>query len=126
MTKARRLSASTRPSTWAISSKRDGIDTWVAGGGTIFELGQFPAVAARQMLAGSSDLIFDEVEIVEEPFGGGGDAAAALDGVGDQHIGVSEDMLIVAQARQKEISPSAAASAIGDLVPAGEALGVTV
>ena len=46
------------------------------------QAGQFPAVTPGQMSPGQLDLLFDEVEIVEEPFGGRRDVPARIDGQG--------------------------------------------
>ena len=49
---------------------------------SVQEAGQFPAVAARQMPLGHLDLLLNQVKIIEQPFGGGGDASARFDAEG--------------------------------------------
>ena len=58
--------------------EHDVVNARQSGGRTVQEAGQLPAVAARQMPPGHLDLLFDQVEIVEQPFGGGSDAAAGI------------------------------------------------
>ncbi len=59
---------------------RQGVDAREPGQGPVRQLGQLPAVGAREMPAGEADLLFDEVKIVQEPFGRWSDASALRDG----------------------------------------------
>ena len=55
------------------------------------------------MAAGDADLLFDQVEIVEQPFGRRRDLAAGLDGGGQLGAGCGNDGGIVGQARQQAV-----------------------
>ena len=64
--------------------------------------GQFPAVSARQMPPGEMDLFLQQVEIIEQPFGGGGDAAGGRDGAGRLIVGAQGQFVLV-QAREQAV-----------------------
>ena len=69
---------------YAAVAVRDGlqgevIHTGQAGRWAIRQARQFPAVASRQVALGCADLFFDQVEVVQEPFTGRGDAAVRAD-----------------------------------------------
>src|SRR5581483_11276848 len=71
-----------------------------------------------QVPARGPDLLFDEVVVVDEPLGRGGDLGAALDGLGDDRVSVLERRLVGRQSRQQVIGAVAAGGV--DLVPAGQ------
>ena len=56
--------------------QHDVIDAGQSGARAVQEAGQLPAVATRQMPFSHLYLLFDQVEVVEQPFGGGRDAPA--------------------------------------------------
>ena len=51
----------------------------IAGERPVGELGQLAVVARRQVVADLADLLFDEVVVVEQPFGGRRDGPALVD-----------------------------------------------
>jgi hypothetical protein len=59
--------------------------------------GQLAVVAARQVLADAADLRGDEVEVVEDPLGGGGDGLAATDVARQRPVGPVEEPGVVVQ-----------------------------
>src|ERR1700687_4351302 len=59
------------------------------------QLGQQPIESRREVLAHLADLIFDEVVVVDQPFGSGGDRAAFSHGCDDGAIGREQGRLIV-------------------------------
>jgi hypothetical protein len=73
----------------------DVVNARLPGGGAVDQTRQFPAVAARQMPAGGANLLFDQMIVVEKPLGGGSDAPAALDGVGDQVVCAGQHRFVV-------------------------------
>ena len=64
--------------------EHDVVNARQSGGRAVHEAGQLPAVAPGQMPPGHLDLLFDQVEVVEQPFGGGSDAPAWIDGAGSR------------------------------------------
>ena len=82
--------------------EHDVIDARKSGGRAVQEAGQLPAVAPGQMPPGQLNLLFDQVEVVEKPFGGGGDAPAWIYGQG-RAIEGSEDVLVLAQPGQQTV-----------------------
>ena len=73
-----------------------------SGGTAVPQPGQFPAVAMGQMPPGHLDLLFDQVEVVEKPFGGGSDSPAWNDGEG-RAIESCQYVLVLAQPGQQTI-----------------------
>ena len=61
------------------------------------EFRQLPIEAGRQILANLADLFFDEVIIIQQPFGRGCDRAAFADGGPDRPIGGEQNGLVVFQ-----------------------------
>ena len=55
--------------------QRDVVDTGEPGRGPVRQSGQLPAVTLGQVAPRGADLLFDQVEIVEQPFAGGRDPA---------------------------------------------------
>jgi len=66
---------------------------------------ELAVVAAGQVLADLDNLGGDEVEVVEEPFGGGRDEGAVADVLGQRPVGVRQDALVVAQPRVDAAGP---------------------
>ena len=95
------------------------IDARQPGGRTRHEAGQFPAVTPGQMPAGHLDLLFDQVEIVEQPFGRVGDAPGLVHGLSRAVVG-SENLLIFTQPREQSVG----APLRDDRVVFGEGFGV--
>ncbi len=62
--------------------EHDVIDARQSGARAVQEAGQLPAVVTGQMPLGHLDLLFDQVKVVEQPFGGGSDAPAWIYGEG--------------------------------------------
>ena len=60
------------------------------------------------MLADLDDLRRDQVEVVEEPLGGGRDERAMAHIFGERAVGVAQHPLVVAQARVDAARPAAA------------------
>ena len=50
-----------------------------AGKGTVGELGQLPIITRRKVEPDLTDLALDEMEIVDQPFGGGGDRGLVVE-----------------------------------------------
>src|SRR5207244_1716278 len=81
--------------------ERDVIDARVAGRGPAREPRKLAAISLGQMPPGHANLVFDDVEIVEEPFGRRRYLAILPDRAGDQLIRVDEDRLVFAKPFQK-------------------------
>ena len=60
----------------------DVVNARKAGGRAVHQTGQFPAVASGQMPSGHLYLLFDEVKVIEKPFGGRRDALVWVFGKG--------------------------------------------
>jgi len=69
------------------------------------ELRELPVVAGRQIVANLADLLFDEVEVVEQPLGGRRDCAAFADRFRDGAIRFEQNRLVVLQSRGKRSPP---------------------
>ena len=78
------------------------IDARKPGGRTRPEAGQFTAVTPRQMPAGHLDLLLDQVEIVEQPFGRVGDAPGLVHGLSRAVVG-PEYLFIFTQPREQSV-----------------------
>ncbi len=70
---------------------------------------QLLAVVLGQVTAGDADLFFDQVQVIEQPLGGGRDLAAVLDGGGQFVAGGADDFRVFAQARQQLVAAAARA-----------------
>ncbi|MNV07011.1 hypothetical protein D3C71_974200 [compost metagenome] len=53
------------------------------------------------MALGQADLLFDQVEVVQQPFVGGGELAVLLHGFDQQRAGLGQQGLVFIQARQQ-------------------------
>ena len=99
--------------------EHDVINARQSGGRTVREAGQFPAVAPGQMPPGHLDLLFDQVKVIEQPFGGGSDAPALVHGEG-RAIEGSQDLLVLIQPGEQPVG----AAPGDDLVIRRERLGM--
>ena len=79
---------------------RHGVDAGVARELARGELGQLAIVAVREVPANVQDLGGHEMEVVEEPFRGGGDELPPVHVVGHGDIGLAQDAGVVVEARQ--------------------------
>ena len=70
----------------------------IAGQRTAAQLGELAVVAGRQVGADLADLLFDEMVVVEQPFRGGRDRTALVDGLGDAAVGSQQHAFVVGQA----------------------------
>src|SRR5262245_48389267 len=69
---------------------------------TVGQPRQLPAVTARQMPAGHLNLLFDQVEIIEQPFGGVRDTADLIDRMRGAVIG-AQHLLVVLKTREETV-----------------------
>ena len=99
----------------------DAVDPGVSGERAAGELGEFLIVGVGEVVADLAQLFVDQVEVVDQPFGRGGDFLAGADGVGDQAVRFAEDAAVVRDARCE--CPSATPSG-GQLLGGSEARGV--
>ena len=65
------------------------------------ELGQLAVEPGREVLLDLSNLLFDDVEVVEKPLGGGGDGAGLPTGLRNRPLGLKEHSGVLAQTRQE-------------------------
>src|SRR6266536_240633 len=82
------------------------IDAWIAGERTGVELGKLPVVPRRKVLPDLTEVFFDDVEVVDEPFRRGRDRALFPDRVGDRAIGLEEDASVLFQPWKERFSLS--------------------
>src|SRR5581483_967731 len=85
------------------------------------QLRQLTIEPGRQIVTNLAELFVDDVEVVDEPFRRRRDRALLTDGVGDDTVGLVEDMRVVLDARQQ--SPSLA-RASAHVLRGGQALGM--
>jgi hypothetical protein len=85
--------------------KRDVVNSGQIRGGSAQQPGEFPAVALGEVPPRGPDLLFDEIEVVEQPLTGGLDSLPGLDRRTQQLEGLRQDRLILAQPSQKQIGP---------------------
>jgi hypothetical protein len=74
----------------------------------------------RQVSPREPDLLFDQVEVVEQPFGRRRDPALALHRLRDQGLRLLQDLLVLAEPGQQQIGPRL----LVELVPFGQRSGV--
>jgi hypothetical protein len=84
----------------------DSVDSRVPGQWPIGELGQLPVESRRKIVANLPQLLVDDVEVVDKPFGRRNDCPLLTDGVGDHAIRLAEDAPVVLDARQQPPSPA--------------------
>ena len=79
------------------------VDARKAGGRTLGEAWKFAAVTLRQVSLRRADLLVDQVEIVDQPFRGGRDAAAFRHFHRQQVAHARQDRFVVGEARQQPV-----------------------
>ena len=99
--------------------KHDVVNARQPYGGTVTQARQFPAVTPGQMAPGHLDLLFNQVEIVQHPFGGGGEALG-WSHPPDHSIEGPQNLLILVQLGQQVVG----AAAGGELMAFGQGAGV--
>ena len=77
-------------------------DARIAGEGPGRELRQLTVVARRQVGANFADLLFDDVVVVEQPFGGGRDGGTGGDRFGDVAIRFEQNRFVFPAAGRRE------------------------
>ena len=92
--------------------QRDVIDPRQAGRGAVVQPRQFAAVALGQVPAGDADLLLDQVEVVQQPFGRRRDPALAPGRLGQPLAAVGDDRLVVGQPAEQQIHAGAFAQAV--------------
>ena len=83
--------------------QRNIVDARQARRGAAAQAGQLSAVASRQMPPGSANLLFDEIEIVEQPFPRRDDAAIGRQRLGQQPASFDQDSFVVGESCQQAI-----------------------
>jgi hypothetical protein len=93
----------------AVGDRLEGevVDARQPGRGPFRQARQLAAVALRQMPLGRADLLLDQVEIVEQPLRGGGDAQVRGDVGGLSFADVREDAFVRGEARQQPVAGAA-------------------
>ena len=86
--------------------QRDGVGARVTGVRAAREPRKFAAVRARQVSARQPNLIFDQIEIVQQPFRRRRDAPVANDGGGHQVVRLDQDAFVFIQAGDELIGTS--------------------
>ncbi len=79
-------------------------DLWQTREGTRRELGQLSIISSRQIGADVADLLFDHMEIVDQPLGGRRYRRARLHRRGDVMIGLNQHSFILRQALGEDVS----------------------
>ena len=77
------------------------VDTRKLGRGPLRQPGKLAAVPLGQVPLGRADLLFDQVEIVEQPFRGGRDAAIGRDRCRQQAANFDQDAFVLGQPCQQ-------------------------
>ncbi|MEI2808495.1 MAG: hypothetical protein V9G18_21900 [Albidovulum sp.] len=90
--------------------------------GPVAELRKLPVVARRQVVADLPELLFHEVEVVEQPFRGRGDRLAFLHRPGADAVSVEENRRILPDAPAEALDPRPPGRC--DLLGGGKAFGV--
>src|SRR4030095_14868899 len=83
------------------------IDAWKLGGRSMRQPRKLAAVFLGQMPLGRTDLLVDQVEIVEQPFRGGSNATVGRDGRSQQIADLDQEAVVLGQAYQKLIANAA-------------------
>jgi len=81
-----------------------GEDLWQTREGTRRELGKLSIISSRQIGADVADLLFDHMEIVDQPFCGRCDRRARRHRRGDVMIGVDQHSFILRQPSGEDIA----------------------
>ena len=95
---------------------RDAVGPRAIGG----KHGKLAEVGTGQQSAGGVDLLFDEVEVIEQPFPSRGNASATAGGRREQLVGVEKHTLVVGQSREQPARLGLA----GDAMETGDRAGV--
>jgi hypothetical protein len=77
----------------------------VSGERPVGQFRQLPVVAGRQIVANPTDLLFNEVVVVEQPLGRGRDGAPLVNRARDRAIRVEQDRFVVPQPRGERAAP---------------------
>ena len=80
---------------------RQSVDAGIARQGAVGQLGQLAIEPGREIVADLPQLLVDDVEVVDEPFGRRNDRPLLADGVGDHAIRLAQDAAVVLDARQQ-------------------------
>ncbi len=88
---------------------RQRIDARQPGRRALRQRRQLAAVAGRQMAPRDQDLFFDQVEVVQQPLAGGGDADVVADHRREHRQGVAQHVLVLFQPRQQHLGAAPAA-----------------
>ena len=64
------------------------------------EFGQFTVITSRQVLANLADLFFDDVKIIDQPFGSGRDYMLAANGLCQRLVSAEQLAAVFFQPRQ--------------------------
>ena len=81
----------------------DVIDARKIRRGAAAQPGQLSAVILRQMSSGRANLLFDEIEVVEQPLPRRDDATVSLQSGGQQTARFNQDLFIVRKSREQSI-----------------------
>jgi hypothetical protein len=84
-----------------------------ASRGAAHQARQLPAEPLRQMPPGHADLLFDQIEVVEEPVPGWSDAAVCLDRLREEVADASQNVFVLSQPRQEEVARVSPAQPVG-------------
>ena len=79
----------------------DAINARKAGGRAARQTRQLAAIGGRQQAPDRADLLFDQVEIVQQPFGGRLDAAVLIGGRRHEIVGLDQHPLVLVEPRQQ-------------------------
>ncbi len=74
---------------------RDPEDLWISGEVSVGEFRQLIIIARRQIAPDLADLLFDEMKIVEQPFGGRREGVPVARGIGNDSVGLGEDLCVL-------------------------------
>ena len=83
--------------------QRDVVHARTPGRRAVSQARQFPAVTLRQVPLGGANLLFDQIEIIEQPFPGRRDAAALRDRLGQLAAHSDQGTLVRCQPRQQPV-----------------------
>jgi hypothetical protein len=83
---------------------------------------ELPAIAAGKVATGGPNLLLDDVVVVDEPLGCGGNATAATHGFREQCVRFAQGALVGVEAGKKPVWCEIARRA--EIVPAGQGMGV--
>ncbi len=83
--------------------QRNVIDARQSSRWTLHQAREFPAVPLRQMPPGGANLLFNQIEVVEQPFPGRRNPAVCLYRLRQQIVDADQDAFILGQSCQKAI-----------------------